>query len=115
MTNKTLKESKEIRTLINEKKDKKSPNKFKERWIEQKEEKFNFIEEGKFKNYFSKKYKMTNNEFKYIYNKLYNEKKRDKNILKKINIYNNKIGKNKFNTLIKNSKFQINEIIIFFL
>ena len=66
MSNKTLKESKEVRTLINEKKDKKSSNKFQERWIEQKEEKFNFIEEGKFKNYFSKKYKTTNNEFKYI-------------------------------------------------
>ena len=115
MSNKTLKESKEVRTLINEKKDKKSPNKFKERWIEQKEEKYNFIEEGNFKNYFPKKYNITNNEFKYIDNKLYKEKKRNKNFLKKVNIYNNKIGKNKFNTLINNSKFQKNEIIIFFL
>ena len=115
MSNKTLKESKEVRTLINEKKDKKSPNKFQERWIEQKEEKYNFIEEGNLKNYFPKKYNITNNEFKYIDNKLYKEKKRNKNILKKINIYNNEIGKNKFNTLIKNSKFQINEIILFFL
>ena len=106
---KESKEVKEVTEIINEIKHKKSSDILQEIWIEQKLEK-----EEKFKNCFLKKYIANNHDLKNIDNKLNKEKTQDKNDLKKINIYNNKKSKNKFNIFINNSKYKKNKIILFY-